>query len=72
MSNTTARAYRLDHREVEAATAALPDGQTMTAFIRACQRALAEQPAELLAVLTTHWPADRPIGRPAAPRSDQP
>lgn len=33
-------------------------------FLRACLRWLASDPDEALAVLSAHWPARRPLGRP--------
>lgn len=66
---TAAKAFRLDPAEHKSALAALPKGWTMTAFIRACQRALAADPEEFITRLTPHRPQDRPVGRPPKPRS---
>lgn len=39
-------------------------------FLRACLRWLASDPDQALAVLASHWPARRPLGRPKKAADD--
>lgn len=50
--------------KARASTALSDRGKEMQAFITACLRALDADPDGFLAVLTEHWPAPKPRGRP--------
>ncbi|MFB4280821.1 hypothetical protein ACBJ59_36415 [Nonomuraea sp. MTCD27] len=59
------RTWRAEDDEVKAAQEHIPDGKNMGAFIRACVRALGQNPAAVLAAIAEHWPEDpKPTGRP--------
>lgn len=59
---------KVDPNEQAAAEQLLPQGRTMTGFLRACMRALAADRDALLALLEPHW-SERRAGRPRDPRS---
>ncbi|MGH8964148.1 MAG: hypothetical protein ACRDXB_02295 [Actinomycetes bacterium] len=61
--NLKSKAFRPEPDEYTSAMDVLGDRQ-MDDFLRACLRALRENPEAFLATLAPHWPPPRPRGRP--------
>lgn len=61
----TTRTFRPAPDEFTGASANLPEGKTMDAFLRACLRGLRDDPEAALAFVETRWPAPKKRGRPS-------
>jgi len=56
--------------ELADAKAYFPAGHSLESFLRACLRAVREEPEKVLALLGPYWPPEKPRGRPR--KSEQP
>jgi hypothetical protein len=66
-----ARAIHPDPQEIQPAEALLGQAR-VGAYLRACLRWLVDDPAAALAAVESHWPPERPIGRPTRASAGRP